>query len=273
MILLIPYFLIVLFISYTTGVSAFVVAKRTIPQNPFSVVLAGFPILAILSQWLMVFGPINGFSTLVVLVGSIVSVWRYQPIFTAHVSEIRNWTLSLSKAEISGFVIYFLLIVYVSALPTRINDMGMYYLQTLQWMKNHGMVKGIGNLHPAYGLGSAWHSLCALLDGFSQQLNLRFFALNGVLLFSLGAWLWIQLKQSFSWFWIGYGIMVIPLGYLYLSAPSPDWPLLVYTPMLIYYTFIQPEKKCCWHCTPRLFFICCETSGIIGHYCRIGAFT
>jgi hypothetical protein len=177
---------------------------------------------------------------MVLLLGALVTLWRYEAIYKPYQTNLNNWFQSLSKKEVIGFGIFSLLVAYQSSLPTKINDMGGYYLQTIQWMREFGMVKGLGNLHPALGLGSAWHSLVTLLSPLPPE-TLPFFAINGALMLALALFVWVELKYHFTWYIFAYAVLVFPLGYLYLTAPSPDWPLLVFVPLLGYWAFVKRQ--------------------------------
>jgi hypothetical protein len=202
--------------------------------------LMGYAIVGLLSQCFMIGGAVNSFSFLVLILGALVTLWRYEAIYKLYRTNLNNWFQSLSKKEVIGFGIFSLLVAYQSSLPTKINDMGGYYLQTIQWMREYGMVKGLGNLHPALGLGSAWHSLLTLLSPLPPE-TLPFFAINGALMLALALFVWVELKYHFSWYIFAYAVLVFPLGYLYLTAPSPDWPLLVFVPLLGYWAFVKKE--------------------------------
>jgi len=240
MLTILPYFLIVNFLCLIYGTIPFILLKRTLPLNPFAPILVGYAIVGLLSQFFMIGGAINAFSFLVLLLGALVSLWRYSYIYKPYRANLKNWFLSLSKKEVIGFVIFSLLVAYQSSLPTKINDMGGYYLQTIQWMREYGIVKGLGNLHPALGLGSAWHSLVTLVSPLPPE-TLPFFAINGSLMLALALFIWIELKYHFSWYLFAYAVLVFPLGFLYLTAPSPDWPLLVFVPLLGYWAFVKRE--------------------------------
>jgi hypothetical protein len=202
--------------------------------------LLGYAIVGLLSQCFMIGGAVNSFSFMVLLLGALVTLWRYEAIYKPYQTNLNNWFQSLSKKEVIGFGIFSLLVAYQSSLPTKINDMGGYYLQTIQWIREYGMVKGLGNLHPALGLGSAWHSLLTLLSPLPPE-TLPFFALNGALMLALALFVWVELKYHFTWYIFAYAVLVFPLGYLYLTAPSPDWPLLVFVPLLGYWAFVKRQ--------------------------------
>ncbi|OYU95742.1 MAG: hypothetical protein CFE21_11430 [Bacteroidetes bacterium B1(2017)] len=251
MILELLYFFLILFVVYVYGIVPFVLLKKQLPINPFTPMLIGFPILGVLSQWFFVSGAINFFVFIVVLVGAIVSIWRYSFYFQSHFANLKNCLKSFSIQQKIASVSLLFIIAYQSALPTKINDLGMYYLQTLQWMEKYGVVSGVGNLHPALGLGSAWHSVLALFDfihinryGENGE-TIRFLGLNGSLVFSFFLFLLVEIKTSSSytkWFLSACAIFVLPICFMYLTAPSPDLPVLFYTSLVLYWFFLEKDQ-------------------------------
>ena len=195
MLLLLPSFLLIIIATYIYGIVPFILLKKPLPMNPITPMFIGFALLGILSQWFFIGGAINFFVLIVIAVGALVATWRYGFYYQTHFLNLRNWFRSLGTSTLISFGLILLLILYQSALPTKINDMGAYYLQTLQWMQAYGAVKGLGNLHPALGLGSAWHSLLSMfqLPGLPA-----FYGMNGSLIFTVYLWLTFELSSAFT---------------------------------------------------------------------------
>jgi hypothetical protein len=243
MLVLIPFFLQAIFLLHVYGTIAFILTQSKLPLNPFVPLLFGFPVLGILSLFFVLGGPINEFTYLVLVVGAFIAIWRYKFYFDAQWLNIKSWVKSLSKNSLLLLIGFFLIILYQSALPSKINDMIMYYLQTLFWMEEYGTVKGLGNLHPALGLSSTWHSLLVLLGEhglLARVLETRFFAINGLLLFSFILFLIAEFNLEKNSVLLPFFILSILLGFVYLTAPSPDFPLLVFIPFL-FYQFLKTE--------------------------------
>jgi hypothetical protein len=184
---------------------------------------------------------------LVIIFGGFVIKWRYKHLVQTETKKSLIALTNLPKASVFTFVICTLLIFYQSAQVTKINDMGMYYLQTIKWVESFGLVKGIANLHPAYGLFSSWHSLSALFsfqtffDFFKLTNGLKYLGINGLLLsLSLGFFIWEGFKKPNAYLFI-YGLTALLLGFLYLSAPSPDLPVIIYTGLLVYLAIGKEE--------------------------------
>lgn len=237
MLILIPFFLQAFFLLHVYGTVAFILSKSKLPINPFVPLLFGFPVLGIISLFFVLGGPINDFSYFVVLFGAFIAIWRYKYYFQVQFSNFKSWLNSITSLNLLILLGIFLVILYQSALPSKINDMIMYYLQTLFWMEEYGAIKGLGNLHPALGLSSAWHSLLVLIGEhgtLAKILETRFFALNGVLLISFILFLFSELKIEKNGLVLPFFALILILGFVYLTAPSPDFPLLVFIPFLLY---------------------------------------
>jgi len=249
MLLLIPTVILVLVICYLYGILPYVLFKTPLPINLFTPVLLGFAVLGILSQWCMLVGAINEVSVMAVCLGALLAYWVYAKTYHQHLKAIRNWVVSLSPIYTIAIALLFVLLLYQSALPTKIQDMAAYYLQTIQWMQKFGVVKGLGNIYPALGLGSAWHSLLCLfqIPGFPP-----FYGLNAAIIFTVFVWIVFQLKLNHTQeekpqttvttaYLLAYALGLFTISFLYLTAPSPDLPLLVFTPLLVYFAWVERD--------------------------------
>ena len=251
MIYSIPYFIITIFLAYVYGLIPFIIARnrsQPIPMNPITPVLIGYAVLGLLSQWFLIGGAINGFSFVVVFFGALAAIWRYGDYYKIHAQNLLSWLQSLGKLVQISFGLILFILLYQSSLPTKINDMGGYYLQTIQWMQQFGVVKGLGNLHPSLGLGSAWHSLLCLTQLPSMQTA---YQINATLLFAVILFLHFQFTQDQyeeenkllqnRIYLAAFAIAFVPLSFLYLTAPSPDLPILVFIPLLFYWFRFEPK--------------------------------
>ncbi len=239
--------IIISFLAYYYGVLPFVFGNKKIPENPFFISLIGIGILGIFSQFILLGGKADSFSLLVIIIGGLVIKWRYAHLVQTETKKSLIALAHFPETSLYAFLICSILIAYQSAQVTKINDMGMYYLQTIKWVESYGLVKGIANLHPAYGLFSAWHSLTALfschnfLTAIGMPETLKYLGLNGLLLsLSLGYFLWEGVNKPNSYLFI-YSLISIFLGFLYLSAPSPDLPIIIYTGLLVYLALGKEE--------------------------------
>jgi len=96
-----------------------------------------------------------------------------------------------------------------------------YYLPTLQWLKDYGLVKGISNLDPLLGQMSIWHILQVGFSNFSDP----FLRINSILLIIY--LLYIVEKKT----WIQ--LCFIPILLLFSQSPSPDLPVIIFSLIIL----------------------------------------
>jgi hypothetical protein len=248
MIYSLPYFISTIFLAYIYGLVPFIIIKKPLPYNPITPILIGFAVLGIMSQWFFIGGPINEFSFMVVFTGALAAIWRFGFYYKVHAQNLLSWVKSLSNLVKAGLGLILFVLLYQSSLPTKINDMGGYYLQTIQWMQQHGVVKGLGNLHPALGLGSAWHSLLCLTQIPFLPMS---YQINGIIVFVVILYLHFQFTQKQiegelnqrknKIYLLAFVLLFMPLSFLYLTAPSPDLPVLIFIPLLFYWFWFEPK--------------------------------
>ncbi len=118
------------------------------------------------------------------------------------------------------------LAIYSSA-SSKINDDGLYYTQTIKWVREYGFVHGISNLHVSLGLSSAWHILQSVYifsdSVYTNDLNGFVFLIYTFLIVSRIA------NKTITLFSITQYSLVLFLSVPFLSAPNPDFPVIVFT--------------------------------------------
>lgn len=241
MLYLIPYFIYAMTLLYVYGMLPFIFFKQNIPQNPFVVFVVGFAVLGFMSLLFWVGGPVNYFCFWVMVFGALVALVLNREYYKSALFYLIRWFRQQAYLEKIAIGLLLIPILYQSAQAPKINDMGMYYLQTMQWMHNYGLVPGLANLHPALGLGSAWHNLVVLLDPFSIGLN-HYWQLNGVLLFVFILFCWFEMKQNSAIYLRIVFILSLPVSFLYLTAPSPDLPVILLSGILFYTVWFVTGK-------------------------------
>lgn len=105
-------------------------------------------------------------------------------------------------------------ILYSSSFYPYILDHFGYYVPTVKWLTEYGLVKGISNLDLTLGQMSVWHIFQAGFSGFSDP----FLRINAILLIVYVLYIferknWIQL-------------CFIPVLLLFSQSPSPDLPVI-----------------------------------------------
>lgn len=118
-------------------------------------------------------------------------------------------------------IIVSLIILFCGSYYPYILDHYGYYISTIKWLTEYGLVKGISNLDLTLGQMSAWHIIQAGFSNFSDP----FLRINAVLLIIYT--LYIVEKKS----WIQ--LCFIPVMLLFSQSPSPDLPVIVFSLIIL----------------------------------------
>lgn len=107
------------------------------------------------------------------------------------------------------------IILFTGAYYPYILDHFGYYVPTIKWLTEYGLIKGISNLDLTLGQMSVWHIFQAGFSSFSDP----FLRINSILLviyalYSIERKSWIHL-------------CFIPLLLLFSQSPSPDLPAII----------------------------------------------
>ena len=233
MLLILLNWIIITFICFTTG---FVVRRFFVPDTNSSeiavTVVWGLFVISLLSTLFMFFIPAGDFLLLLFfLTATIIQFFSREEIGKRF--NLFRITVAGRREAVAGGVLLFALLL-LSAQPSKINDDGYYYIQTMMWFTREGFVNGISNLLMPLGLGSSWHVLQALFS-FNFVEGMRFNDLNGFLVFIFFIFclenglhgrqnLLLALLLAFT----------LLISFPFLSAPSPDLPVIVFTGMAFY---------------------------------------
>lgn len=143
------------------------------------------------------------------------------------------WLLC-SKSKKIFFFLILTSIAFCSSLPASLLDNETYYLQTIKWLDEYGLVKGLSNLHIYLSQQSGFHVLEAALN-----FNALYDRWNdvGSFYFLLGC-LWslqsvVNEGYLLKYYRRGFMILSIIL-YSFISAPSPDISVYVLSYIVIY---------------------------------------
>lgn len=235
-----------LYIFVTTaslGIGFSKLLKIPLRNLSITIVLGLFSVTLLASVW-AVFGAINlGFAIFLTTLAIILSYYfRADWWFLGKTSIASLGSFSLPSKLL--FTLSSLLILAQSATSPFIVDNETYYIQTIKWLNEYGLVPGLANLHLFLGQNSGWHiaqsaySLSFLYDNFND--------LNGFLLLIVNFWSFQRLhsylgsKRKMD---LVFGLL--PLSYLFLfqfvNAPSPD--LAVYAiAFLAFFIYTSAEN-------------------------------
>lgn len=122
-----------------------------------------------------------------------------------------------SKQDKILLVLSSFIILFCSSFYPYILDHFGYYLPSIQWLREYGLVKGISNLDLVLGQMSIWHIFQAGFSNFSDP----FLRINGVLLIMY----LIYIIEKKSWIQLCF----LPILLLFSQSPSPDLPVIVFS--------------------------------------------
>ena len=118
-----------------------------------------------------------------------------------------------SKVSRFFFEIALVIVLLASYYPFILDHFG-YYVPTIQWITEFGLVQGISNLDLLLGQMSIWHLFEAGFSNFADP----FLRINAVVL--LIYLIYIFEKKS----WIH--LLFLPVLFLFSQSPSPDLPVI-----------------------------------------------
>ncbi len=155
-------------------------------------------------------------------------------IYKTFINEFRGLTYSL-RIYLVGIII--LIIAQCAAKPYVI-DNESYYIQTIKWINEYGFVKGLANLHIFFGQTSGWHIAQSVFN-FSFLYS-NFNDLSGFCLMLGTVFTVFKLNSYFDngiKIYLIVGLLPIAnvLLFQFISAPSPDLPVYIFSFMLFFY--------------------------------------
>ncbi|HAI81402.1 MAG TPA: hypothetical protein DCL65_10285, partial [Chryseobacterium sp.] len=122
----------------------------------------------------------------------------------------------LSSVKISFWLPTLVAIFFASFAPFILDHFG-YYVPTIKWIAEVGLVRGISNLDLLLGQMSVWHILQAGFSNFSDPcLRLNLVAAMAFLMYICEKKVWIHL-------------VFLPFLLLFLQSPSPEFPAMVFS--------------------------------------------
>ncbi|NIF04077.1 hypothetical protein F3J23_01375 [Chryseobacterium sp. Tr-659] len=134
-----------------------------------------------------------------------------------------------TKKDIGLIIIITFIIVLAGSFYPFILDHFGYYIPTLKWLTEYGLVKGISNLDLTLGQMSAWHIFQAGFSNFSDP----FLRINTLLLVIYS----IYIIEKKTWIQLCF----LPVLLLFSQSPSPDLPVIIFS--LIILNEILTENK------------------------------
>lgn len=114
-----------------------------------------------------------------------------------------------------------LIIIFAGSFYPYILDHFGYYVPTLKWLTEYGLVKGISNIDLTLGQMSVWHIFQAGFSNFSDP----FLRINSILLIIYS----IYIIERKSWIQLCF----LPILLLFSQSPSPDLPVIIFSLIIL----------------------------------------
>lgn len=180
-------------------------------------------ILACTITWtvLAFFIPLNIYVETLTLLSGIFCFFKYR--------LYHEWYYFFNKNSLLTAVISLIILFCSSFYPYILDHFG-YYVPTIKWLTEYGIIKGISNLDLTLGQVSFWHIFQAGFSNFSDP----FLRINAILLIVYT--IYIMEKQQ----WIH--LCFIPVLLLFTQSPSPDLPVMIFS-LIIVNEIISGNKK------------------------------
>ncbi len=237
--------LYVLFTVVNLGVVVDKITRST-SDNIVTYSFKGLFLATIIASCWAIFGRINWEFHTILLLFNIVFTLKYRSEIKAIYQSFYVSLLSLSKPLALFLCLNILLICAQCASIPFLIDNETYYIQTIKWLNEYGLVKGLANLHIFFGQTSGWHIAQSAFN-FSFLYS-NFNDLSGFCLI-LGNLFAIQKLNAFfsnsnkTYLIVGLLPIANVLLFQFISAPSPD--IAVYTiSFIVFFYFIENYKDC-----------------------------
>lgn len=140
-------------------------------------------------------------------------------------------------------IVLFILILAQCASPPFVIDNESYYIQTIKWLNEYGLVKGLVNLHLFLGQTSGWHilqsafSFSFVYEHFNDLSGFCLFLGNIYAITKLNAYFIASEKKATNLI-IGLFPLFNVFFFQFISAPSADIAIYVLA-LIIFHLFIK----------------------------------
>ena len=244
MILILLSWIYILFTTINLGFFLDKILKLKVKNFAVISILGLFSTTIIASIW-AIFGRINfEFHIAILLLNFVLIVFNTSQILSVYRNffyEIKNLEKSLKL--FLGFITFFI-IAQCASIPYAI-DNESYYIQTIKWINEFGFVKGLANFHFFLGQTSGWHiaqsafNFSFLYDKFNDLSGFCLLLGNIFAIQKLNDYFKNQEKTNLI---IGLFPLANVFLFQFISAPSPDMPIYVFT-FVIFAYFLENYRK------------------------------
>lgn len=173
-------------------------------------------------------------------------------LFYTYFNKIKSVYINFFEAiqSLSTSLKIFLLLTVLLAIgqcatAPFIADNESYYIQTIKWLNEYGLVKGLANLHIFFGQMSGWHIAQSVFSFSFLNKNLN--DLSGFCLLLGNTFAILKLNSYFTnakKTYLIFGLLPILniLFFRFISTPSPDIPIY-FLSFIVFFYFIENFNK------------------------------
>lgn len=232
------------FVSITLG-CAFLKLLKIQTSNIAVTALYGFFATALFTTFWAVFSNIGSLFHICLLGLSVLSAGFYKSDIITVASNFTTGVKQLPGMLKAVLLLNSILILAQCAAIPYVIDNESYYIQTVKWLNEYGLVKGIGNLHFFLAQTSGWH---ITQSAFSFSfLYSRFNDISGYCLLLGNIFCIIKLNDYFknnTFYSLVTGLLPVAgvLLFQFISAPSPDVPVYVIS-FIIFWYYLNSSPK------------------------------
>jgi len=157
--------LIWIYILITTYLTGFLTLRLMagksgyVVKNRISYIFAGLSFLTVYSQFFSLFTGVGLAANIGVLVICLLTVIVYKKQIY---ETIKNLNIKNNKGKYIAIVILFLFFAFGTSYGIMHVDSDLYHAQSIRWIEEYGVVKGLGNIHTRLAYNSASFCLSAL---------------------------------------------------------------------------------------------------------------
>ncbi|MCI9844988.1 LIC_10190 family membrane protein [Flavobacterium pectinovorum] len=236
-----------IYILFTTINLGFVFDKIIGTKNNNFVItsiLGLFCVTLLASIW-AIFGRINiEFHLFLLAINGTIILKFKNKIIETYKKFVSEFNLLQKNLKFFLIITTFLIIAQSASIPFVI-DNESYYIQTIKWLNEYGFVKGLVNLHLFYGQTSGWHITQSVFNFSFLYKNYN--DLSSFCLLLGNAYSILKLNEYYknknkNYLIIGLFSLFNIFFFQFISAPSPDIPVYVFSFILLFY-FLENFKK------------------------------
>lgn len=236
MIKIIVSYLFILITTIGIGISLNKWIKLT-NYNILFTVLVGFFNIIVISTFYAVFNPIDLSFFLLILFFSMLNIVINKTVCKEIICKTKNSFSKFSKSSKAFFILIVCTsLIHSSSLPF-ITDNESYYIQTIKWLNNYGLVKGLANFHIFLSQTSGWHILQSVfsfsfIDSYFNDINGFLIILVGF--YCIDKWEFYKDHKNKNDLFISLLLISFFFLYFFVPSPSPDLPIIVITCIVIH---------------------------------------